>query len=61
MNHFLYGMWCMWFILCVYAWEAVTVNGYLSFATIAVLLPGLVVMVLRGLWLLVKFKWEKRA
>lgn len=54
MTQFLYGMWFMWFILCVYAWEATTLNGYLAFATIALIIPALLVIVGRGVWFLVR-------
>ncbi len=63
MNNFLYGMWFMWFCLCVYAWEATTLNGYLAFATIALIIPALLVLLARGVCFLVrlvKFKWERR-
>ncbi len=60
MNNFLYGMWFMWFYLCVYAHNSLTTQ---SFVVGAIIIPGLLVMVGRGVWFLVrlvKFKWEKR-
>lgn len=60
MNNFLYGMWFIWFCLCVYAHEGL--NTY-SFVIGAFIIPGLLVMVTRGIWFLlrlVKFKWERR-
>ena len=59
-TQFLYGMWFMWFCLCVFARDALTTQ---SFAVGALLIPGLLFMVARGLWFvvrLVKFKWERR-
>lgn len=61
MNNFLYGMWFMWFILCIYADERLTL---LEFILIAVIAPGALVMISKGIWFLVrlvKFKWERRA
>jgi len=60
MNNFIYGMWCMWFIMCVIA------RGNMSlmiFVITALIIPGLLVMMGQGLWFvirLVKFRWEKR-
>lgn len=61
MNSFLYGMWCMWLIVLLMAqngpmqWKSLVVMG--------LIIPGLLVMVGRGVALLVKwgaFKWERR-
>lgn len=64
MNNFLYGMWFTWFCLCVYALDIPQrLNGYLAFITVAVIIPGLLVLLARGVWFLVrlvKFKWERR-
>lgn len=60
MNNFLYGMWFMWFVLCVIAFKG---TNYTSFTICAIIIPGLLVMVGRGVWFLVrlvKFKWERR-
>lgn len=59
MTAFLYGMWFMWFCLCIVAKPAIDWQVWL---VLAVIIPGLLVMVGRGLWFvvrLVKFKWEK--
>lgn len=60
MTQFLYGMWFMWFALCVIARPPVSLG---SLVMIAIVIPGLLVMVGRGVWFLVrlvKFKWERR-
>lgn len=60
MNSFLYGMWCMWFIMCVIARDNMSL---MVFVIMALIIPGLLVMVGRGVWFLVrlvKFKWERR-
>ncbi len=60
MTAFLYGMWFMWFCLCVYARSSLTTE---SFVVGAIIIPGLLVMVGRSVWFvlrLVKFKWERR-
>lgn len=60
MNNFLYGMWFMWFALCVYAHGSL--NAY-SFVIGAFIIPALLVLMTRGVWFLVrlvKFKWERR-
>jgi hypothetical protein len=60
MNNFLYGMWFMWFILCVIAHNGQTT---LSLFIGTVIIPALLILMARGVWFvvrLVKFKWEKR-
>lgn len=57
MNNFLYGMWFMWFTLCVVARPPVSLG---SLVMIAIIIPGLFVMVGQGVWFLIKFKWERR-
>ena len=57
MNNFLYGM---WFCLCVYARSQMNMEQFLI---IAVGVPTLLVLLVRGVWFLVrlvKFKWERR-
>lgn len=61
MNSFLYGMWCMWLIVLL-----MVQNGPMQWKSLVVMgliIPGLLVMVGRGVALLVKwcaFKWERR-
>lgn len=60
MTQFLYGMWFMWFCLCVVARSQMNMEQFLI---VAVGVPGLLVMVGRDIWFLVrlvKFKWERR-
>ncbi len=60
MTQFLYGMWCMWLIMCVIARDNMSL---MVFVVTAIIIPGLLVMVGRGVALLVKwcaFKWERR-
>lgn len=60
MNNFLYGMWFMWFCLCVCARSQMNMEQFLI---IAVGVPALLVLLVRGVWFLVqlvKFKWERR-
>lgn len=57
MNSSLYGM---WFIMCVIARDNMSL---MVFVVTALIVPGLLVMVGRGVWFvvrLVKFKWERR-
>ena len=60
MTQFLYGMWCMWLIMCVIARDNMSL---MVFVVMALIIPGLLVMAGRGVWFLVrlvKFKWERR-
>ncbi len=60
MMQLLYGMWLMWFILCLCAVRTDITGGFI---VMALVVPAVVVAVVRGLWLLVqfvKFKWERR-
>lgn len=60
MKAFLYGMWFMWFCLCVIARPPISFS---SLVMVAIIIPGLLVMLGQGVWFvvrLVKFKWERR-